>query len=88
VQLVAEDSTDRVFGVLGGGPKFERVPESREIEFESGNPVPQRVVLAHVPLGLLGPPVEGEEVLAVADVRQEVVLEMKCNNYVMLGYFK
>lgn len=77
MQLVAENPADRVLGVLGGGPKLERVSESREIEFESGNPVPQRVVLAHVPLGLLGPPVEGEEVLAVADVRQEVVLKVK-----------
>ncbi len=77
MQLVAEDPADGVFGVLRGGPKLERVSESREVEFESGNPVPQRVVLAHVPLGLLGPPVEGEEVLAVADVRQEVVLEIK-----------
>ena len=85
MQLVAENPADRVLGVLGGGPKLERVSESREIEFESGNPVPQRVVLAHVPLGLLGPPVEGEEVLQVADVRQEVVLEIKCNNDVILG---
>ena len=76
MQLVAEDTADCVFGVLRGGPKFERVSESREVEFESGNPVPQRVVLGHIPFGLLGPPVEGEEVLPVADVWQEVVLEV------------
>ena len=77
MKLVAEDTADGILGVLSSCSKLERVSKSPEIEFEPSDPVPQGVVLAHVPLALLGTAVEGEEVLTVPDVWQEVVLKLK-----------
>ena len=75
VNLVAYDGPNPVRGRSGADPK--RIPKPPEVKLDPGDAVPQRVVLAHVPFGLLGPAMKREQELTIANVRQDVVLDRK-----------
>ena len=85
VELSTKDSCQvRPAGPLRGGgvlgsdgrreAEVERVPQARELALYGADAVEEGVVARHVPLVLLGLLVEREEVLAVAHVREQVVL--------------